>query len=262
MLFNRRLFGVSAMAAGAILGLALASAPQAQALTISFTANEYSKQARTFPAGTTAYQQLPPGALPAGVSDNEAFQVQYQTSGLPYYVSKVVYTAAPGDTFSGGAGTITTLAGFFATAGGSVNPAAPAVPTASTITQVFSGPPTQEFAQGLLNSMDTFVKISNGGLEEVGVPGAPFGPDKALTSGAMIDVFFTLIPGPGTGGLPASFDLSARFGVDTTPGDPNEFNVATTGGNTNLNVVPEPSASMLLLCLGISGSGLLLRRRR
>lgn len=268
------------VAAGIAAGLTLLSGAS-QALTISFTAQAFDPI--TINTGGTGVQAVytAAGGIVHGFSNVSALLVNYNTSGLPYYISKVTFDTSPAApsvfVADGGSGTPVTLASISG-ANTSSSPAAGAVigGGGTTLTQAYAA---GEFQQGSVSGEFTYVQINNGGTVVTGwdhTNGTGDGTstanpaDLSAFNGTHINVEFTFLPGDPEHPLPCTnlgtvFTLQSAFAVQTT-GQPADlgFRNYALGGNTVdcIEAVPEPGTLALFIGMGISGSGLLLRRRR
>jgi len=267
------------VAAGIAAGLTLLSGAS-QALTISFTAQAFDPLVINTPSGINSFY-VNSGGIPTGFSNVSALLVNYNTSGLPYYISKVVFdtsTSSPSKFVAdGGSGTPITLASI---AGGNASASPASAATigggGTTLTQTYAD---GEFQQGAVSGEFTYVQINNGstvvtGWDHTAGTGdntsAPNPADLSAFNGTRINVTFTFRPGDPDHPLPCSnlgteFTLSSAYAVQTT-GQANDLGFRNTAlaGNTVecIEAVPEPGTLALFIGMGISGSGLLLRRRR
>lgn len=256
----------------AALGLAalLAAAPKrADAATLSFTAQVYSFQGRVLNVGSYSLDGIPPGLG----FEHEALQVDYNTSGLPYYVSNVTFAASAVTKFVATAdgipqpATVPSLRSLGAPLGSST-PAAPATLSGpgfgNSVSQNFgvvAGFP--EFTQGASNAELTYVRIDNSTGEMKG-HGGGFTNDILAFNGSNVIVTFTKFAGA-PAGLPNTIVLANAFAIATpaNTNDPNYHNYGTTGQSSReLNAVPEPGTLLTLIGLSVSASAFFLRRRR
>lgn len=266
------------VAASIAAGLTL-FAGASQALTISFTAQAFDPIVINTPSGINSFY-VNSGGIPTGLPNVSALLVNYNTSGLPYYVSKVVFntsTASPSVFMAdAGSGTPVTLASI---AGGnaSASPAAGATigGGGTTLTQTYAD---GEFQQGAISGEFSYVQINNGGTTVTGWDhtagtgdntSAPNAADLSAFNGTTIAVTFTFRPGDVDHPLPCfnlgtEFTLSSAYAVQTTgqAADLGFRNTALAGNTVECAEVPEPGTLALFIGMGISGSGLLLRRRR
>jgi hypothetical protein len=266
------------VAAGVAAGLTLLSGAS-QALQISFTAQAFDSTVINSGLSSGAgLFYLGAGGISPVPSNVSALLVNYSTSGLDYYVSQVQYdSTTSGATMGGttfvpdaGSGTPVTLASI-AAGETSTNPAAGATISGGgkLLTQTFTN---GEFQQGPISGEFTYVEIDNA---NGAITGASFPtPPPALTdphdllefNGTKVTVTFTLKPGGTPTTLGNQFTLTSNFAVQTTGQgvDLGYHNTALAGASTNaeLVTVPEPGTLALFIGMGISGSGLLLRRRR
>jgi hypothetical protein len=272
------------VAATVAAGLTLISGVS-QALTISFTAQAFDPIVTTQPSTINTFY-LGSGGIPSsgfGNNSTSALLVNYNTSGLPYYVDSVSYntSSTPTKFVANGAAippTPVTLAATVAPIGGTVSPAAAPVlgGGGTTLSQAFA---LGEFQQGAVNGEFTYVQINNGstvitGHDHTFTTGdnttSPNPADLSNFNGTTITVHFKFIPGnpdfptPPTN-LGLGFSLSSAFAVQTSGQFADlAFRNTALAGNTieAAAVVPEPGTLALFIGMGISGSGLLLRRRR
>jgi hypothetical protein len=274
---------LSLVAIGVAAGLTLLSGAS-QALTVSFTANAWDPLVRDSTTGAVATgTYIGNGGIPNTTgSTSTALQVNYNTSGLPYFVSKIVYDAngttttfVPSVDGDVGPTPVTIGAGFSST------PGAPTLDVPQKVlTQTFA---LGEFLQGAVNGEFTYVEIHNGSTVIIGhnhldptVLLPPGGDDTTTAApedlsafnGAKVTLTFTHITGEPDTTLGDEFTLSSNFAVqtdvNTQNGDIGFRNTALAGNTINgeLITVPEPGSLALLIGMGIGGSGLLLRRRR
>jgi len=256
-----------------VLALGITQAQSASALAIGFTAQVLSREGReTGVVPTYSFQGLPPGL---GL-EHEVLLLEYDTSGAPFYVSSVTWTATSTTKFvatSDGVPQPLTEASLVSNpVGGSSAPT-----TAATInntsfgnklTQVYNyvaSPGTgPEFKQGLNNSELTYVEINNTAGEMKGVT---YGNDLLAFQNAIVTVTFT--PIPGSSSSLTAFTLTGQFAIQTTPPygvDNSTRNFGSAGGHTDITLpqsfVPEPGFLPTLLGAGVSGSLMFFRRRR
>jgi hypothetical protein len=261
----RRLSLVSALGVGLTLIAGLANAA---IFTVSFTSRAHTEFGRD-------NDILYPGFSTGSGILHESMFVEYNTSGLPYAVSKVVYTsnAANGINFKATAdGAVSEPVTFASIGGFSVDPASAATlvggdgVNGNSVEQLFgvgvlADGSDSEFQQGLGNAEVTYVQIRDGATELASDNLNDF-------NGSMVFVTFTKISdtaedGTDVSALPDEFTLSGAYAVQSTPvGDPLTNDVASTGADIDFEVVPEPGPIAMLLALGVGGTSVLLRRRR
>jgi hypothetical protein len=268
----------------AVLGVAALSGgftPSANALTVSFTARVYSLFGRTgiLPTyGSTGGIAPKPGnASSPFAAEHEALSVEYNTSGLPYYVTSVVFNTA---TASG------SNVAFAATEGGPNNvtnplPFGQPITLASNLLSNASTSPTTspvlssgnkvltqnfiqsggvpQFRQGSNSTMFFYSRINTNGNEMAGTNTA-FNLNDF--SGTTVTVNLDLLSG--ATGFPATITLTGNFAIQTNnPPVVGDLDFGSTGANIDVKPtgVPEPGALASLLGMGVTGSLVVLRRR-
>jgi hypothetical protein len=252
--------------AGIAAGLTLLSG--AQAATISFNAFAFSNEGIAVSGDAV---DIIPVVPPSFVNPiNEAIKIGYATSGLPYVISKVEITASGTTKFfapTGDQPAVGPTAGGTSASGGATITGASTGNLLSanfTVGTLLDGSDSQ-FQQ--VGSEVFYTGIANGASAELtghNVGKGLLEPGWSF-DGTHIKVTFTLLPG--AVGLPATLTLEDNFGVITSPPytvSPVTLNEARTGHSLEVvpTAVPEPGTLALFVGMGISGSGLLLRRRR
>jgi hypothetical protein len=268
------------VAAGIAAGLTLLSGAS-QAATVSFFAFAFSNEGVLVSGDAVDIVPIVPlSADPV----NEAIKIGYATSGLPYSVTGVEITATGTTQFFAPTASQPVVG---PTTGGTSNT------VGATITGVGVGNKlSATFANGTFAASGSdgdfqqvgsevfYTGIANGsGTELVGhgtgpnlgllEPPPPASPSWTF-DGSHIKLTFTKwADAPAAfAGLPTTFTLEDNFGVITSPPYsalfPSTLNEARTGHSTDLvpSAVPEPGTLALFIGMGISGSGLLIRRRR
>jgi len=275
--------------AGVAAGLTLlAGASQAAVITVN--SNAFTHVARTTGGTTinTFYQGLggAPDPFLGQPVPHESMDTWFNTSGAPYYISRIVYDS---NTSAGGTSFVANVPG------GAFSPqpfvlGANASPVAYSATVSGGGKVIDEsFVEGDIsengqNAVHTYVQINQGATELSGTPTAtPSANDLLPFNGTKITVYLALKAGQqagaitllGPGGIDATnadgvtlFHLDEFFAVQTSGqgdlGDLGFHNSANAGSSALFtpNTVPEPGTFALFIGIGISGSSLLLRRRR